>query len=56
LIATFGSWVLIAGFILMVINLINALFLGTKANKNPWGWGETLEWQIPSPPPKENFV
>jgi cytochrome c oxidase subunit 1 len=35
-------------------NLIWALVRGKKAPDNPWG-GRTLEWQIPSPPPRENF-
>ena len=54
LISTIGSWILISGLILMFSNLINALFKGEKADINPWG-GATLEWQIPSPPPPENF-
>ena len=52
--ATFGSWVLIAGLLVMFANLFRGLFKGEKAEDNPWG-GATLEWQIPSPPPKENF-
>jgi len=52
--ATLGSWILIAGLILMFTNLFRGLFKGEKAGDNPWG-GATLEWQIPSPPPKENF-
>jgi cytochrome c oxidase subunit 1 len=54
LISTIGSWILIAGLILMFVNLFHALWKGEKAGSNPWG-GATLEWQIPSPPPKENF-
>jgi cytochrome c oxidase subunit 1 len=53
-IATFGSWIMIAGFLLMFTNLIVSLFKGEKAPANPWG-GITLEWSVPSPPPKENF-
>ncbi len=52
--ATFGSWILIAGLILMFVNLFRGLFKGEKAGDNPWD-GVTLEWQIPSPPPTENF-
>jgi cytochrome c oxidase subunit 1 len=52
--ATFGSWILIAGLILMFSNLFHAFFRGRKGEDNPWG-GATLEWQIPSPPPTENF-
>lgn len=54
LLSTIGSWILIAGLILMFGNLIHSFFKGEKAEANPWG-GATLEWQIPSPPPKENF-
>jgi cytochrome c oxidase subunit I len=54
LISTIGSWILIAGLILMFVNLFQGLRKGEKAGSNPWG-GATLEWQIPSPPPKENF-
>lgn len=49
-----GSWILVAGLVVMLGNLIYALFKGKRADANPWG-GATLEWQIPSPPPKENF-
>jgi cytochrome c oxidase subunit 1 len=38
----------------MFVNLFLSLFRGEKAGENPWG-GATLEWQISSPPPKENF-
>lgn len=49
-----GSWILVAGVILMLGNLIHALFKGRRAESNSWG-GMTLEWQITSPPPAENF-
>ncbi|MGO8988477.1 MAG: cbb3-type cytochrome c oxidase subunit I [bacterium] len=52
--ATFGSWILIAGLILMFANLFHGLFKGERAQDNPWD-AATLEWQIPSPPPTENF-
>jgi cytochrome c oxidase subunit 1 len=54
LISTIGSWILIAGLILMFVNLFLALFSGEKVEDNLWG-GATLEWQISSPPPMENF-
>jgi cytochrome c oxidase subunit I len=53
-IASIGSFILAAGLVLFFGNLIVALFRGKKADANPWG-GVTLEWQIASPPPKENF-
>ncbi len=54
IISTVGSWIFVSGLIIMFGNLIAALFRGKKAPDNPWG-GKTLEWQIPSPPPRENF-
>ncbi len=52
--ATIGSWILAAGLIIIFRNLIVAFYKGPKAPDNPWG-GSTLEWQVPSPPPHENF-
>ncbi|MDT8442088.1 MAG: cbb3-type cytochrome c oxidase subunit I [Desulfuromonadales bacterium] len=52
--ATFGSWILGLGLILMFVNLIVGIRKGPPAPANPWG-GASLEWQIPSPPPTENF-
>jgi len=54
LISTIGSWILIAGLILIFFNLIQGLRKGQRAGDNPWG-GATLEWQISSPPPINNF-
>ncbi len=53
-ISTIGSWILITGLILMFGNLFYSLLKGERVEKNPWG-GATLEWEIPSPPPRENF-
>ncbi len=54
--STIGSWILITGLILMFFNLFKALKSGTVVTeKNIWG-GETLEWQIDTPPIHENFV
>lgn len=52
--STMGAFVLFIGLITMVINFIMANKKGVKAPDNPWN-GKTLEWQIPSPPPLENF-
>jgi cytochrome c oxidase subunit 1 len=38
----------------MLYNFIRAARKGEIAPANPWK-GVTLEWQIPSPPPHENF-
>ncbi len=52
--ATFGSWVLIAGLALMFGNLFRGLLRGPRCGDNPWN-AATLEWQVSSPPPTENF-
>jgi cytochrome c oxidase subunit 1 len=54
LIATVGSWILVAGILIMVFNLVRGLLRKTEVEANPWG-GVTLEWTVPSPPPVENF-
>jgi cytochrome c oxidase subunit I len=53
-ISSIGAFVLATGIILMLYNLFRAARKGEKAPDNPWN-GRTLEWQIPSPPPLENF-
>jgi cytochrome c oxidase subunit 1 len=52
--ATVGSWILVAGLLLMFGNLIHSIFRGPRAEANPWR-GATLEWQAASPPLTENF-
>lgn len=54
LLSTIGAFILFAGLILMVSNLVYHIRRGAIAPANPWH-GVTLEWQIPSPPPHENF-
>jgi cytochrome c oxidase subunit 1 len=53
-ISSIGSYVMVGGLALMFGNLIHGFRHGKKAEANPWG-GATLEWQIPSPAPIENF-
>lgn len=55
LVSTIGSWILVAGVLLMVYNMYHSVKKGLKVTeKNIWG-GETLEWQIDTPPIHENF-
>ncbi len=54
-ISTIGGFILVAGLVMMVINLRRSLKTGARAPMNPWG-GKTLEWTIPSPPPALNFT
>jgi cytochrome c oxidase subunit I len=53
-VSTVGSWILVSGILLLVINLLVSRKKGPVASANPWG-GQTLEWTVPSPPPVENF-
>ena len=53
-VATVGSWILVAGLAIYFITLLRALLHGAKAEASPWG-GLTLEWTVSSPPPVENF-
>ncbi len=55
IISTVGSWILIAGILILIINLVRALLKKERlTEKNPWG-GTTLEWQVDTPPTQENF-
>jgi cytochrome c oxidase subunit 1 len=55
-ISTVGSWIVVLGILMMFYNLIRALRSGpVVTEKNIWG-GETLEWQIDTPPTHENFA
>ena len=53
-ISTIGGFILVAGLLAMISNLIMGVRKGEIAPANPWQ-GSTLEWQIPSPPSLENF-
>ena len=54
LVSTIGSWVMAVGLLLMFVNLWRGMRKGTPVGKNPWG-ASTLEWEVPSPPPMDNF-
>jgi cytochrome c oxidase subunit 1 len=54
-ISTVGSWILVIGLFIMLFNLLMSLVRGKKITENNiWG-GETLEWQVQTPPITENF-
>ncbi|HEX3719963.1 MAG TPA: cytochrome c oxidase subunit I [Verrucomicrobiae bacterium] len=50
-----GASILGIGYLLPLIYLIWSLKNGKKAPPNPWK-ATGLEWQTPSPPPKQNFA
>ena len=53
--STYGSYILVAGFLLIAFYLVKSLFNGKVAGSNPWG-ALTMEWDIPSPAPPHNFL
>ncbi len=53
--STIGAAVMVLSIVVMIGNLLKAVFKGPPAPVNPWG-GATLEWQVPTPPPTLNFV
>ena len=53
--STYGSWILTAGFVVMLIYFVSSLFNGKQASANPWG-SKSLEWQTSSPPSVHNFA
>jgi cytochrome c oxidase subunit 1 len=53
-ISTVGSFILAAGVLVTVINVMRSLNGGVIAGPDPWK-GNTLEWFTTSPPPENNF-
>jgi cytochrome c oxidase subunit I+III len=54
IISTVGAFVMAAGILLLVINLIWSHFKGEEAGNDPWN-GDTLEWAAGSPPINYGF-
>jgi cytochrome c oxidase subunit 1 len=54
LLSSVGSYVMVAGLVVILWNLLRSAKRGAAAPANPWG-GATLEWTLPSPPPLENW-
>ena len=53
--STYGSWLLLIGFLVHLFNFLHSLVAGPKAPPNPWG-GLTLEWtDTDSIPIEHNF-
>src|SRR3954453_21389175 len=53
-ISTVGAFILAAGVLVTLFNVVRSLKLGKKAGNDPWS-GNTLEWFGQSPPPENNF-
>jgi cytochrome c oxidase subunit 1 len=54
LISTVGSFILGAGVLVTVANVVRSVKVGVIAGPDPWK-GNTLEWLTTSPPPPNNF-
>ncbi|MBI4289167.1 MAG: cbb3-type cytochrome c oxidase subunit I [Chloroflexi bacterium] len=54
-VVTVGGFLIALSMLLFFINLTVSLRRGAPAPANPWG-AHTLEWQVSSPPPEENFA
>jgi cytochrome c oxidase subunit I len=52
--STAGATILGVGYLIPMVYFTWSLFKGEIAGANPWG-ARGLEWEIPSPPPTENF-
>ena len=52
--STAGASILGAGYLLPMSYLLWSLRYGAPAPANPWG-ATGLEWQVPSPPSRDNF-
>jgi len=54
LISTVGSFILGAGVVVTIVNVVRSLKTGVVAGPDPWK-ANTLEWFTTSPPPENNF-
>jgi cytochrome c oxidase subunit 1 len=55
MIASVGSFVVAAAFLLFILNAVNSARRGAAAGPNPWD-AAGLEWATSSPPPSYNFA
>jgi cytochrome c oxidase subunit 1 len=53
-ISTVGAFILAAGVLVTLFNVVRSLKVGKKAGNDPWN-ANTLEWFVQSPPPENNF-
>jgi cytochrome c oxidase subunit 1 len=54
IVTAIGGFLIFAGLVFLVVNLIRSSRKGALAVANPWN-SKTLVWQVSSPPPEENF-
>jgi cytochrome c oxidase subunit 1 len=53
-ISTMGAYIIMAGMLVLLGAVITSWRKGEPAGPNPW-MANSLEWQVPTPPPLENF-
>ena len=54
LISTMGAYTIFTGMLIFLAAIVHSWRSGEVAPANPWG-AKTLEWQVPTPVPLENF-
>ncbi|MBW6454843.1 MAG: cytochrome c oxidase subunit I [Trueperaceae bacterium] len=54
LLSTAGTFVMLIGLILLLVNIVHGVLRGKPAGNDPWD-ARTLEWSVSSPPPHHNF-
>lgn len=55
LLSSLGAFLMTAGMLLFLFNVVRTLSRGKTAPGDPWD-GRSLEWSIPSPAPEYNFL
>jgi len=55
LVSSLGAYVIGIGMLIFLYAIVHSWRNGEPAPGNPWG-GKTLEWQVPTPVPLENFA
>jgi cytochrome c oxidase subunit 1 len=55
LFVTVAAIITVVAQVLFYFNFFWSMFKGARASANPWE-ATTLEWDIPSPPPHDNFA
>ena len=55
LVSSVGSFVMAAGFAVLIVDVLAHARIGRRAPRNPWGAG-TLEWAMAVPPPSYNIA
>ncbi len=54
LFASVASFLIAVAVLVFLVNFVRSWALGPRATANPWS-AHSLEWQVSSPPPRENF-